>query len=175
MRIHRRETALLLLGGAFVISFLYYMIVISPAISKQKSLKKRIERKQSDLSGMIKQRARWQKFKFNRAEIEKKLKARGKAFSLLSFLEGISREVGINDNIQYMKPLSIHVESASMKPAGIEMYLDNINMEQLVALLYKIECSGKLLNVRRIRIQRTSTRKSQALKVTLQVNTYSYT
>lgn len=174
MRINRREMALLMFGGVFVIALLYYLIVISPALSSEKSYINRIEKREADLAKMIELKSKWEKFKSNKARTEKILAARGKAFSLLSFLEGVSREVGINDKIQYMKPLAFHQESAPMKPAGIEMSLDNINVEQFVTLLYKIECSGKLLNVERIKIQRTSTEKSHTLKVTLQVNTYTF-
>jgi hypothetical protein len=73
-----------------------------------------------------------------------------------------------------MKPLAFHDDSGPTKPAGIEMNLDNINTEQLVTLLYKIEGAGKLLNIKRIKIQRTSIKRIQTLKVTLQVNTYTF-
>jgi hypothetical protein len=46
-------------------------------------------------------------------------------------------------------------------------------MEQLVNFLYRIEYSGKLLHVKRIKILRASKEKTSLLKVTLQVNTYN--
>ena len=174
MKIRKREMALLLFGGVLVIVLLYYLTVISPALSKEKSLIKRIEKKTADLAQIIELKSQWGKFKANKTRAEKTLAARGKTFSLLSFLEGVSREAGIDDKIQYMKPLAFHDDSGPMKPAGIEMNLDNIDIEQLVTLLYKIEGAGKLLNIKRIKIQRTSIKKIQTLKVTLQVNTYTF-
>ncbi|MCP4666977.1 MAG: type 4a pilus biogenesis protein PilO [Deltaproteobacteria bacterium] len=174
MKIGRREMALLFFGGFLVMVLLYYLIILSPAVSKEKSLIKRIHKKTADLAQVIELKSQWEKFKDSKTKTEKTLTARGKTFSLLSFLEGVSREVGIDDKIQYMKPLAFHDESSPMKPAGIEMNLDNINMEQLVTLLYKIEGAGKLLNITRIKIQRASVKKTRTLKVTLQVNTYTF-
>jgi hypothetical protein len=48
-------------------------------------------------------------------------------------------------------------------------------MEQLVNFLYKVELSGNLLFVKRIKILKTSRGSSSYLKVTLQVNTYTRT
>lgn len=166
--------ALLLFGGVFVIVLLYYLIVLSPALSKEKSFIKRIEKKTTDLAQIIELKSQWGKFKANKTRAEKILAARGKTFSLLSFLETVSRESGIDDKILYMKPLAFHDDSGPMKPTGIEIKLDNINIKQLVTLLYKIEGAGKLLNIKRIKIQRTSTKSIKTLKVTLQVNTYTF-
>ena len=166
--------ALLLFGGVLVIVLLYYLIILSPAVSKDKSLIKRIEKKTADLAQIIELKSQWEKFKANKTRTEKTLASRGKTFSLLSFLGSVSREVGVDDKIQYMKPLAFHDDSGPMIPAGIEMNLDNINIEQLVTLLYKIEGARKLLKIKRIKIQRTSFKKIKTLKVTLQVNTYTF-
>jgi hypothetical protein len=45
-------------------------------------------------------------------------------------------------------------------------------MEQLVNFLYKVEHSGNLLFIKRIKILKTSRGASSTLKATLQVNTY---
>ncbi len=174
MKIGRREMALLLFGGVLVIVLLYYLIILAPALSREKSFIKRIEKKTADLAEIKELKSHWEKFKANKRRTEKVLAARGKAFSLLSFLEGVSREAGIDDKIRYMKPLVFHDDSGAMRPAGIEMNLDNIDIEQLVTLLFKIEGAGKLLNIKRIKIQRASDKKLRTLKVTLQVNTYTF-
>ena len=175
MRINRREMVFALLGGIFVIALLYYLIFLAPAISRQASLIGYIEKKEVDLAAMTELKDKWERFKANKFKAEKILAQRGKKFTLLSFLEGVSREAGINDRLQYMKPIVFHEDFGSLKPEGIEIKLDSINSRQLLALLYKIECSEKLLNIKRIKIQRFTKDMARLLKVTLQVNTYSYT
>ena len=172
MRINRREMAFSIFGGFIVIALLYYLFIISPAIVRQNSLIEHIEKKEADLVGMIELKGKWERFKTNKLKAEKILEQRGKKFTLLSFLEGVSRKVGIDNKIQYMKPITFHEESGALKPVGIEMNLDGINIKQLVSLLHKIEYSEKLLNVRRIKIRRVTLKKDKLLKVTLQVHTY---
>ena len=164
--------AFAVLGGVLVVVLLYYLFVISPAIARQESLVSYIEKKEADLAGMIELRNKWQMFKSNRQKAEKILAQRGEKFTLLSFLEGVSREVGIDNKIQYMKPVTFREEEAALKPVGIEMNLDGINTQQLVGLLYKIEYSEKLLNIKLIKILRVNRGKENLVKVTLQVNTY---
>ncbi|MBW1912891.1 MAG: hypothetical protein JRI43_06985 [Deltaproteobacteria bacterium] len=94
-------------------------------------------------------------------------------FTLLSFLEGISREVGIDKRIQFIKPLSYTEDAGTFKRVGMEMKFDNIDINQLVGFLHRVEYSGKLISIKRIKIQRMSKAKDSALKVTLQVNTYT--
>ncbi len=172
MRINRREMAFAILGGIFVIALLYYLFIISPAVARQKSLVAYIEKKEAALVGMIELKDKWERFKANRLKAEKILSQRGEKFALLSFLEGVSREVGIDNKIQYMKPLTFREEEGALKPVGIEMNLDGINTKQLVGLLHKIENSEKLLNIKLIKILHISRAKAKLLKVTLQVNTY---
>jgi hypothetical protein len=172
MKLNRREMAFAIFGGIFVLVLLYYLFIISPAIARQNSLIAYIEKKEADLIGMIELKDKWERFKANRMKAEKILSQRGDRFTLLSFLEGVSREVGIDNKIQYMKPLTFREGEGALKPVGIEMNLDGINTKQLVSLLHKIEYSEKLLNIRLIKILRVSRGKVNLLKVTLQVNTY---
>lgn len=173
MRINRREKALLSLGGILIFALFYYLFIVSPTISRQGVLEKYILKKEADLVKMVELNLKWDRFKNNKAKAEKVLTRRGKKFTLLSFLEGISRKLGIHNKIQYMKPLSSPEESGSLKQVGMEIKLDDINVTQLVNFLYELEYSEKFLNIKRIKIQRFSKGKAQSLRVTLQVNTYS--
>ncbi|MDY7036267.1 MAG: hypothetical protein SV375_08930 [Thermodesulfobacteriota bacterium] len=174
MRINRREINFLLVGGISIIILLYYLLIVSPAMSRRELLIKYTGKKEADLAKMVELKAEWDRFNKERFEVEKKLNGRGKEFTLLTFLEGITRDIGINKSIQYMKPLSFPEEAGPFKTEGIEMKLDNINVEQLVNFLYKIEYSENLLIIKRIKILRSAKTKSSLLKVTLQVNTYSH-
>ena len=172
MRMNRREMALAVLGGVFVMALLYYVFVISPAVARQEALISYVEKKEADLVGVMELRDKWEKFKTSKEKAEKILAQRGEKFTLLSFLEGVSREVGIDSKIQYMKPLTYQGEQGILKPVGIEMKLEGINTEQLVNLLHKIEYSENLLNIKLIKILRADSKEMKLLKVTLQVNTY---
>ena len=173
MTLKRNEILTLALGGLFVLTLLYYFFVISPAAAREKDLDRYIKKTRADLAEMVELKTRWDLMKRNQVEAEKMIGQRGPKFTLLSYLESISRETGINDKIQYMKPMSFPEESGPLKQEGMEIKLEGVDMTQLVNYLYKIEYSEKLLSIVRIKVQRESTGdESSLLKATLQVNTY---
>ncbi len=173
MRINRREKALLALGIVVILALAYYLIVVSPAMSRQKTLVRYIAKKEADLNEITSLRKEWEGFQERQAEAERILKGRGARFTLLSYLEGVTRQLGISTKIQYMKPLSFTEEQeGAIRPEGIEIKLDGITTRDLIPFLRRIEYGGKLLNIRRIKIQKVSKGEQDVLKVTLQVHTY---
>ncbi len=170
MKLERREMAFFGLGGLCVIALLYFMFIISPALSRQKSLAGFIEKKESDVLRMMALKGKWDRFKQSRAEAERMLTLRGKKFTLLTFLEGVSRAVKVHKNILYIKPISFPEESGSLKRQGIEMKLNDIDTKQLVNFLYRIEHSSKLLRIKHIKVKRKA--KEKTLSVTLLITTY---
>ena len=173
MRITRRYMRLMAISALLVTGLLYYWVILSPAMSKQKRLVRRIEKREADLVQMKALKSEWECFQQRRREAERRLQQKGKAFTLLAFLEGVSRSVGVDKKIQYMKPLSLPHEEGVLKPEGIEMGLDRVNMRELAGFLHRVEYSGKLLHIKRIKIQRSV--HEETLKVTLQVVSYSET
>jgi hypothetical protein len=172
MRINRREMAFLLLGGVLVFALFYYLLLVSPALSRQKVLDKSIGKMEGDLVSMIEMKRRWDGFRKSKTEAEKILNERGKEFTLLSFLEGVSRKVGIHKKIQYMKPVSTPEEGGIARTVGMEIKLDGMSVGELVNFLYEVEYSGNLLNTKRIKIQKLSKGETGLLRVTVQVNTF---
>ena len=172
MIIKRREMSFLLLGGFIVIASIYYLFILSPALTGQKKLDKYIVKKEADLARMVQLNEKWEQFNRNKVEAEKIFSSKGKNFTLLSFLEGISREVGIQKKIVYMKPLSSPGEPGASKSLGMEVKLEGINVSDLVNFLYKLEYSDKLIHIKSIRIQKVTKGETPSLRVTLQANTY---
>ncbi|MBW1772727.1 MAG: type II secretion system protein M [Deltaproteobacteria bacterium] len=171
MKITRSSMLIAAIAGLLVVGLLYYWLIISPAISQRERLISRIEKRAADLVQMKALKREWQDFQKKRDAAETRLKQKGSAFTLLSFLEALSRSVGVDKKIQYMKPLSLEVEG-EIRPEGIEMVLEKIDMRELVSFLYRIEYSEKLLTIRRIKIQKSSRDKNPSLKVTLQIYAY---
>ena len=173
MKLDRTQMTLLFFGGLFFVALLFYFVAISPGLSKQEQLEKSISKRKADLVKITELKKRWENFKRDQGEVEHALRSRGDRFTLLSFLEGITREIGIDKNIQYIKPVTFPPGESVFKPEGIEMSLDNVGMEQVVNFLYKVEHSRNVLFIKRIKILKASTGSSSTLKVTLQVNTYA--
>jgi hypothetical protein len=172
MKLDRKQMSYVFFGGLFLVALLLYLVVISPALSKQELLAKNIAKRKQDLVKISEIKGKWQSFQRDRSDVQEAIKGRGD-FTLLSYLEAVTREIGIDQRIQYIKPVTFPEGEGKLKPEGIEISLDGINMEQLVHFLYRMEYSGKLLHVKRIKLLRASKEKTSLLKVTLQVNTYN--
>jgi hypothetical protein len=172
MKLDRKQMSYVFFGGLFLVALLLYLVVISPALSKQELLAKNIAKRKQDLVRISEIKGKWQSFQRDRSDVQEAIKGRG-GFTLLSYLEAVTREIGIDQRIQYIKPVTFPEGEGKLKPEGIEISLDGINMEQLVHFLYRMEYSGKLLHVKRIKLLRASKEKTSLLKVTLQVNTYN--
>jgi type II secretory pathway component PulM len=172
MKLDRKQMTYVFFGGLILVALLFYLVVISPALSKQELLAKNIAKRKQDLVRISEIQGKWQSFQRDRSDVQEAIKGRG-GFTLLSYLEAVTREIGIDQRIQYIKPVTFPEGEGKLKPEGIEISLDGVNMEQLVNFLYKIEYSGKLLHVKRIKVLRASKEKTSLLKVTLQVNTYN--
>jgi hypothetical protein len=172
MNLGRKQMTYVFFAGVFLVALLFYLVVISPALSKQELLAKNIAKRRQDLVKISEIKAKWQGFQRDRADVQEAIKGRG-SFTLLSYLVAVTREIGIDQRIQYIKPVLFPEGEGKLRPEGIEISLDGVNMEQLVNFLYRIEYSGKLLHVKRIKILRASKEKISLLKVTIQVNTYN--
>ena len=172
MKLDRKQMTYVFIGGLFLVALLFYLIVISPALSKQELLSKSIAKRKQDMVRISEIKGKLQTFQRDRNDVQEAIKGRGD-FTLLSYLEAVTREIGMDQRIQYIKPVTFPEGEGKLKPEGIEISLDGVNMEQLVTFLHRIEFSGKLLHVKRIKILRASKEKTSLLKVTLQVNTYN--
>ena len=173
MKLDRQQMTYVFFGGLVLLALFFYLIVVSPGLEKQGRLERGIAKRKADLVKITELKKKWESFKRNQSEVEQALKSRGDHFTLLSFLEGITREIGIDKNIQYIKPVTFPPGEPVFKPEGIEMSLDNVGMEQVVNFLYKVEHSRNVLFIKRIKILKASKGSSSTLKVTLQVNTYA--
>jgi len=175
MRLNSRDRAIVQSCALGLMLMLFFHFVVSPALSKQESLERSIAAKDIDLKEMMALKASWEEFQRKQLQAEQMLSQRGNSFTLLSFLEGVSRKVGIQDKIQYMKPLGSMEESPGMKLVGMEINLEGIGVEQVVNFLHEIEYSGMLLSIRKIKIQTLKRGDDDSLRVTLQVDTITTT
>lgn len=173
MMIKRIDKAIILAGSAVILLFVYFFFLLSPAIEKRNRLAGFVGDREFDFSNMIEMTDEWIRFREKQLSLERQLEQDSEGFSLLSFLEGIARQEGIAQNIQYMKPLSVMRESSPVNIEGMEMKLEKISMGELVPFLVQIENSDKLLTINRIKISRLSERQAAFLEVTLQVHSYT--
>lgn len=169
MKINPREKLLVIAGGIVLFFILYYLLAVDTALTQRKKLNQSITQKKTQISEMQSLHKKWAEVEASRQDAKSLLNNRPKDFTLLSFLERISRETNIQ--VRYMNPLPQTEENKTATHLeGIDTEIEGIDIKDLVNFLHQIEYSGNLLSIKRIKIQRSS--KTQLLKVTLQIHTY---
>jgi Type II secretion system (T2SS), protein M subtype b len=174
MSARKQQASMVTLGGVIILGILYYFLIFSPSLTRERTFRERLRKKETDVVQMLRLKAERQELIARHDKAVELLKRRGKNFTLLSFLEAQSREVGISARIQYMKPVSFPETASPMGQVGVELRLDGISMDELVRYLYRIEYSNNFLAVPRMKVQRMKGKGGEILLgVTMQVTTYT--
>ena len=74
-------------------------------------------------------------------------------FSLLSFVEGLSAQARVKENIDYMRPSTEDV-TAGIREHAVEIKVSQIRLDAMVSLLSAVERSPHALRVKRLQVKR---------------------
>ena len=130
-----RDRQILILGGIVAGVILLYLLVLRPFTNAVDSLDARIHERRADL---VEAKQLASQIKQLRA-----LLPQGAAnVNLLSYLETLTRQANMKENIEYMKP-GAGVQRGSVKRNSVELKLVKVNLKQLINLLFQIERGGK--------------------------------
>lgn len=164
INLSKREKVILSAGLAFVGGFILIVGIIMPLLSYRADLNTSIKSKGSQLERIY-------EFSAGIKAVGDAAKAgssvQDKGFTLFGFLEELASELGINERIEYMKPIS---DTAASSRESVEVKIRGIYQEDLIGLLYGIENCRTPLRIKRLNIRRVERDKN--LDVTFQVVHY---
>jgi hypothetical protein len=171
--LNRNQWLFVFCGFVLLVSAAYYFFLLAPVLDKRYRLERAVEKRERDLKVMTGLREKWKEIGERQAAADRILGRREANFNLLSFLEGVSREAGVSENVLHMKPISFSDTVNGLRQEGMEISLEGVSVPEITRYLYGIEYAEGLIYVRRIRIQRPSDQRFPiSLKVTLQVVAY---
>jgi general secretion pathway protein M len=171
MRTSKRERTAIWAGVAFIFVFVLFRLVIFPFVDQKERIGRVLEANMKNLIEIrslkseyeaLNRRANTSKFRFEK---------RSKSFTLFSFLDRLAGEVGIKENIAYMKPSTTVQKESTYKISLVEMKLTGINMEQITQYLHKIETSKNMVSIKRLSLTKPDEKQNQ-LNAVLQVQTF---
>jgi general secretion pathway protein M len=169
INLSQREQRVLIGAGAFFVLLLLYLSVDS-VLQGYDRLEGRIVKKRGEVERITRLREQYMEAHKELAEIKTKLDRMEKGFSLLSFIEDLAKKENIRENIGSVKPKKVPLNE-DYDENIVELKMDNVSLSELVDFIYKIEHSGHLLKVKRLRIK-TRYDNRDLLNVTMQVTTY---
>jgi general secretion pathway protein M len=170
LNLKTREKYALMAAAAAVVVFVIVHFFIFPSIDRKKRMESQLVAKKGALEEMIALSTEYQAITSEVTAAKAKLGKRSKGFRLFSFLDSLAGQTGLKDHIVYMRPSTKNQKDSPYKLSIVEMKLQGVNMEQLIAYLHKIETSRNMIQVRRITITKNDKKESFVTSV-LQVET----
>ncbi len=167
---NQREKIALGAGASALVVFILFQFIIFPVIDRQEVLQRSIAAKQEALKEMRILSADAAALEQQQNRSSQRMGRRPRGFTLFSFLDGLAGKTNLKANIDYMKPSTKEPKGSPHKVSVVEMKLVGINMEQLVAYLYRIETSANLVEIKRLSITKTD-KKAGFINAVLQVET----
>jgi len=172
IRLEKREKLFVVTAVCLIAIFLLINFLIVPFFKEKARLSKGIALKELELKELAALGAEYMKYRKGADEMERILAKRGKGFTLMSYLDKASGEANVKGQIKYMNPSrSSSKNIGPYEESGVEIKLEGINTDQLVAYLYMIEAPADLIFIRRISV--TDNKKQEGyLDSIIQVMTY---
>jgi len=162
MKIAKREKLFVIGGGIFIAVFVLIVGIIMPLLHHRVALTNSIVAKDQQLKTVYDLSAKISALeRANRAS-----SGMQKNFTLFGFLEDLAKKQGINERIEYMKPVAGGADGAE----SIEVRIKGIYEEELIGLLYGVETCPTPLRIKRLNLRRVD--KDKNLDVTFQVQVH---
>jgi general secretion pathway protein M len=170
-KINQRERSILSVAGILLVLFIIVQWMIFPILDHHTQLQQKLIESKQDLNKIALLKADYKRLTTQADLAKVQIQRRDRNFSLLSFLNDIAGQTGLKNNIVNMKPSTSNRKSSSLQIESVELKFDDVNMEQLLAFLYRIETSPNLVNIRQISITKQD-RKEGVVESILEVETF---
>ncbi len=166
----QRDQRILLAGVFFVTAVFFYSTILSPLLEQDTLINRKIAKKQSELTEMLRLRSSAIRDRRGMNRVKKILEKRGRGFSVFAYLEELAGKAKIKDRIVYMKPRR-ETPVGPFRESLVEIKLDKIALPGLTRFLYQIESSENLLYIKNLKIKSGKYGKENGMDVTLSVGT----
>jgi hypothetical protein len=151
MRISGRERIFLLGGLGFIGAILFLLLVVDPAMKRNRQLERLIPQKERDLQELRLWRKELATLKEAQASLARRMPASERSLSPLSKLDGWIEAAGLRSNVRSIKP------APSGGPGGegttVEVILEKAGLPQLTRFLYEIQSSSGGVRIARMAIK----------------------
>lgn len=138
--------------AAVLLLFGLAQFVIFPLADSRKRLLRSIASREKGVAEMRTLQAEISQFSRQSSSLSERAARLPPSFSLFSFLEQKGEEAKVKDNILYIKPSDTVSGEGGLEQVAVEMKLQAVPLDRLVALLERIESPEHLVGIERISI-----------------------
>jgi len=162
-----RERKLIALCVVLVCAALVHGLIVSPVVKKRAELDDRINAALDQLYELKLLQREYDQIMAESKAINQRVGRRPRDFALFSFLDQTANKLNLKKNLTSLKPSKKNIDG-SLAEDIVEVKLEGISLENLVAYLYEIEKTGAAIAIASIRIQPES-RLGGGLNVSMMV------
>ncbi len=166
-----KEKKLIGILAAVLAALLFQVAVVSPALKKRADLSDQINRARKQLADLRLQKQEYDLIREETRKINQRVSKRPPGFALFSFLDQTASRLNLKNNLTSMKPSRRNLGS-DLSEDIVELRLEGVSLENLVAYMYEIEKPGAAIAIASIRIQPES-RLGGGLNVSMLVTSVS--
>jgi len=148
-KLSNREKYSIYAAIAAMVIFTLFQFICFPALDKRDRLKSAYKAKIRMLEEMQTLKTEYRNLGRRAQQLKAQFSRREKGFFLFSFLDRLAREVGVKDNIAYMKPTRNVQKKRSIKISSVEMKIQAVSLSKLADYIYKAETSQNMVVIRR--------------------------
>jgi general secretion pathway protein M len=170
-KLSRRERYSIYGVCGIVCLFVLVRLIIFPTVDKRHRLRRALQVKTKILEEMVALKSEYDLISTEADMSKVRFANRKKGFTLFSFLDRLSGEAGIKNNITYMKPSTSVQKNSPYKISLVEMKIQGLTLEQLAVYLHMIETSENMVNIKRLSISK-KTKQEGFIDAVLQVETF---
>ncbi len=167
IQLNKREQYGVGAAGIAIVIFIILKIMVFPLFDKKERLTRSLSAQTRALEEIIGLQQEYEQITQNARFTKSRIGKRKRGFTLFSFLDGLAGRSGVKQNIVYMKPSTSTSKNTPYKMSLVELKLQSITIEQLVAYLHGVESSGKMLTVKRISISKSDKAKERINSILL--------
>ena len=153
MNMQPRERMIVLVGAVALVIILLLQIAVFPILDRRSHLQKMIATQSEALLDIQLLKMEYDELTAGNTLNEQLLKQRKPGFNLYSFLESLAGRSGIT-RIGSMKPSTPSTKNSPYKLSMVEMRIDGLTNEQMVAFLHGIETSEQMVWIKGVSITR---------------------
>jgi general secretion pathway protein M len=169
-RLDRREKIMVAGLGAFVFVFLLYTLFFAPLLTKRTDLQKSLVKKEIQLQEIRAMQQEYRLLQTESTDIKSRIGRRPEGFTLFSFIEQQAAKTRVKKHIKYMKPSEVERES-NLQESRVDMKIQEITTENLVAFLQRLESEENVIYVNRLSIKEHG-KEAGYLNAVIQVLTF---
>ncbi len=148
----KREKIMVAGLGGVVALLVLYNFLLAPLLSTRENLQKSLVKKEVELQEIKNMQQEYRMLQSQSTDIKGRIGKRAKDFTLFSYIEKRAAQAGVKKNIKYLKPSAVEREGA-LQEARVDMKLEQITTENLVAFLKGLESEENVIFVSRLSLK----------------------